>query len=77
MEKINEDCHFSLSEDCLMMKLDSDILEHCDVFSCGNQDLDDFFSNDAISYENALMGKTYCWLLREDDRQIVGMITIL
>ncbi len=67
---------FSLANDCVMMKLDNDVLTHCCPFSCGDPDLDDFFANDAIAYEKDLMGKTYCWLLKSDNTRIVGMITL-
>lgn len=67
---------FSLSENCEMMKLDCDVLLHCKPFSCGDEDLDDFFANNAIAYERQLMGKTYCWLLKEDNTQCIGMVTL-
>lgn len=59
-----------------MLKFDSDVLSHCKAFSCGDDDLDDFFANDAIAYEKDLLGKTYCWVLRDDNTKIVGMITL-
>lgn len=67
---------FNLSEKCVFLKLDEDVISHCQRFSCGDDDLDDFFAHDAVAYEKDLMGKTYCWLLREDETQIVGMITL-
>jgi hypothetical protein len=73
---MTEDNSFSLSQECKIQKLDYDILAHCKPFSCGDNDLDDFFANDAIAYEKDLMGKTYCWLLKEDNTKIVGMITL-
>ena len=30
-----------LEEDCVMVKLNHDILSHCQKFECGNTDLDD------------------------------------
>ena len=39
-------------------------------------DLNDFFINDALTYEKDLMGKTYCWLDNSNDRRIVAMITL-
>lgn len=67
---------FSLSYDCRMFKLNNDILTNIRPFSCGDDDLDDFFTNEAIAYEKELMGKTYCWLLHEDNTQCVGMVTL-
>lgn len=67
---------FSLDDNCRMLKLDADVLKHCVPFSCGDTDLDEFFANEAIAYEKELMGKTYCWLLKEDHTQCVGMVTL-
>lgn len=67
---------FSLDEKCLLARVTQDVLNNCHPFSCGDQDLDDFFSNNAIAYEKELMGKTYCWVLREDVTKIIGMITL-
>lgn len=75
-KEINKDMEFSLSDDCEMFKLDEDILSNIKPFSCGDEDLDDFFINEAIAYEKELMGKTYCWLLKEDNTKCVGMVTI-
>lgn len=76
MEKIAEDYSFPLSGKCVMLKLDKDVLSNCKPFSCGDEDLDDFFANDAIAYEKDLLGKTYCWVLKDDNTKIVGMITL-
>lgn len=65
-----------MSYDCRMFKLNNDILTNIRPFSCGDYDLDDFFTNEAIAYEKELMGKTYCWLLHEDNTQCVGMVTL-
>lgn len=75
MEKEMSDT-FSLDENCEMLKLDADVLTHCVPFSCGDEDLDDFFANEAIAYEQERMGKTYCWLLKTDDTKCVGMVTL-
>lgn len=74
MEEI--DFPFRLVDECVMLKLDEDVLNHCQPFSCGEEDLDQFFAQDAIAYEKDLMGKTYCWVLREDNTKIVGMMTL-
>lgn len=44
-----EDFSFPLAEKCVMIKLDSDVLSHCAKFSCGDEDLDDFFAHDSIA----------------------------
>ena len=76
METMTSDYEFPLAEKCVMLKWDNDVLFHCAPFSCGDDDLDDFFANDAISYERDLLGKTYCWVLNDDNTKIVGMITL-
>ena len=67
---------FNLSTDGTLFKLNELILLNCNTFDCGVNDLNDFFINDALTYEKDLMGKTYCWLDNSDDRRIVAMITL-
>lgn len=67
---------YNLGLDCSFSKVDEEILRRCQPFSCGEDDLDDFFSNDVIAYENDLMGKTYCWLDNGDNTKIVAMVTL-
>lgn len=44
------------------MSLRQGSLEAQSGFSCGNEDLDGFFHEDYIPYEDELMGKSYCFL---------------
>ncbi len=67
---------FNLANDGTLYKLNGLILQNCSRFDCGMEDLNDFFINDAITYEKDLMGKTYCWLDNSNDRRIVAMITL-
>ncbi len=67
---------FLLDEQCVLVRVTQDVLDHCEPFSCGEEDLDDFFAHNAIAYEKELMGKTYCWILKEDVSKIIGMITL-
>ena len=39
-----------LNSQCFFGKLTDDLLSICQPFSCGNEDLDDFFRNDATRY---------------------------
>lgn len=73
MAQVTDNPSFNLGTDSTLYKL---ILCNCDSFDCGVDDLNDFFANDAITYERDLMGKTYCWLDNSDDRRIVAMITL-
>lgn len=66
----------NLGKDCTLYKLSELILDNCVPFNCGVDDLNDFFANDALTYERDLMGKTYCWLDNSNDRRIVAMITL-
>lgn len=50
---------FPLDEKCLLARVTQELLDHCDSFSCGDEDLDDFFAHNALLYERELMGKTY------------------
>lgn len=72
MEKLK----YRLNYDCTLFKYNEQIIRNCMPFNCGVDDLDDFFSNDAIAYEKDLMGKTYCWLDNADNTKIVAMITL-
>jgi GNAT superfamily N-acetyltransferase len=45
-------------------------------FTCGDQDLDDFFSNDCFAYASQLLGKSYCYKLDADPSQIVCAFTL-
>lgn len=67
---------FSLDEQCRLARVTQEVLDYCSPFSCGDEDLDDFFANNAVAYETDLMGKTYCWVLRDDITKIVGMVTL-
>ena len=42
----------------------------------GNDDLDDYFGNDATLYQERLLGKTYWYLLDEDPSVIVCAFTL-
>ena len=38
------------SEQAIFMPLDQKILDGASSFSCGNEDLDDFFHHDSLAY---------------------------
>jgi len=65
-----------LSDNCTFQELTDDILTVCEPFSCGNEDLDDFFAHDATRYAHFLMGKTYCFRLGDKPSKIVCAFTI-
>lgn len=65
-----------LFDNCTFSVLDEDVIGECISFSCGHQDLDDFFHNDAPFYTAQLLGKSYCFRLDEDQRIIVCAFTV-
>lgn len=67
---------FSIYDDCQFARVTHGLVSNCKLFSCGDPDLDDFFYSDALAYEKDLMGKTYCWVLKEDIAHVVGFITL-
>ena len=67
---------FSLYDNCVMIQLSDDVFANCETFNCGNEDLDDFFLNDARKYADELMGKTYCWVTENKPHKIVAQFTL-
>jgi hypothetical protein len=65
-----------LLDRCTLHWYDHTILESCQVFDCGHPDLNDFFVNEAIAYNNELLGKTYCFTLDENPSIIVCAFTL-
>ena len=45
-------------------------------FSCGDSDLDEFFTRDCFAYARELLGKTYCYKLDEDSQKVVCAFTL-
>ena len=67
MEKFNlGDC--SIAKICTADDLSS--------FRCGDEDLDDFFVNDAYLYSKQLLGKTYFFITNDESHKIVGAYTV-
>lgn len=60
----------------IMLPFNKEILESCSDFSCGDDELDNFFHNDADLYSIELMGKTYCWITNDKPHQIVALFTL-
>ncbi len=67
---------FSIFDDCQFAKVTPGLIANCKPFSCGDSDLDEFFLNDSLAYDRDLMGKTYCWVLKDDVRKVVGFVTL-
>jgi GNAT superfamily N-acetyltransferase len=45
-------------------------------FSCGDDDLDDFFANEAYLYSRQLLGKTYFFVTDDDIPEVIGAFTV-
>ncbi len=67
---------FNFVESTFMVPYTKEVADYCDPFSCGDEDLDEFFSHDVFLYEEELLGKTYCWINRNNDNEIVAIATL-
>ena len=65
-----------LKDNCILNVLTSDILAECHPFTCGDDDMDEFFRRDALDYTQFLMGKSYCFRLKDDVSVIVACFTV-
>lgn len=59
-----------------MLTYNKEVRENCLPFSCGEDDLDDFFLHDADLYADELLGKTFCWVTTEIPHRIVALFTL-
>ena len=70
------DNHFLL-EECTLGILTQDVLDTSYPFTCGNdEDMDEFFREDAVDYTYFKMGKSYCFRLDADLKQIIACFTV-
>lgn len=65
-----------LADKTVFASLTKEVLEESSMFSCGNEDLDGFFHDDAVSYAENLFGKSYCYYLESDKSEIVCAFTV-
>ena len=64
-------------QDCTLHILTDDVLKECYPFSCGqDDDMDEFFRVDALEYARFRMGKSYCFRLINDPKQIICCFTL-
>jgi GNAT superfamily N-acetyltransferase len=66
----------SFLEKCSQFRIGEKTEAEWSQFSCGDDDLDNFFLNDAANYEQQLLGKTYCFALKETSSVIVCAFTL-
>lgn len=67
---------FIFVENTLMMPYTREVADYCTPFSCGDEDLDDFFQHDVFLYDEELLGKTYCWINKTNQHEIVALATL-
>ena len=67
---------FALEDNTIMLPYTEAIMNYCDKFTCGDRDLDEYFSEDAFLYEKELLGKSFCWISKENNKEIVAIITL-
>ncbi|MCF3107268.1 GNAT family N-acetyltransferase [Niabella sp. CC-SYL272] len=65
-----------LEDNCTFSPLTGDVLLTANHFSCGHPDLDDFFLNDSVKYSKQYLGKSYCFLLDNDPKEIICAFTV-
>lgn len=65
-----------LSTNCTFNLLSPELLASCDEFVCTEEDLNQFFKNDSLSYSKELFGKSYCFTLDSNPKEIVCAFTV-
>lgn len=66
-----------IDQKCTFEFLSVDVLSECLPFAYGeDEDMDEFFSKDALTYARRRIGKSYCFCLEEDEKQIVACFTL-
>lgn len=67
---------FNFVANTFMVPYTKEVADYCDPFSCGDDDLDEFFGHDVFLYEEELLGKTYCWINKNNPHEIVAIATL-
>lgn len=60
-----------LADNCTFRLLTRELIQTCKPFSCGYDDLDEYFLKDSPLYADQMYGKTYCFVLKDDPQTIV------
>ena len=58
------------------MLWDNELAAKLKPINCGENDLNDFFLNEAVLYSNELLGKTYVWVTNNEPHRIVAAFTV-
>ena len=62
-------------EQCDFMELTEDVLQRCKGFTCKDEDITEFFTQDYADYAYQLLGKSYCFV-KSDTSEIVCAFTV-
>lgn len=65
-----------LQEHCFFGPYTEDVVSSCDAFSCGDDDMDDFFRDNAFEYAQFKMGRSYCFRLKDHPGTLVCTFTL-
>ena len=65
-----------LRDNCTFQPLSKELTDSIQNFDCGHPDLNDFFANDSFDYSSELIGKTYCFTLDSNPKEIVCAFTV-
>lgn len=60
-----------LADNCIFRLLTRELIASCKQFSCGYDDLDEYFLQDSPLWAEQMYGKTYCFVLKEEPQTIV------
>ena len=63
-----------LEKDCIFLPFSTDL--DLGSFDCDHDDLNDFFKNDALPYQDHMMGKTHAFVLSNSPSKIVCAFTV-
>lgn len=62
-------------EQCDFMELTKEVLQQCKGFTCKDEDITEFFTQDYADYAYQLLGKSYCFV-KPDTSEIVFAFTV-
>ena len=65
-----------LLSECDLVRLTEEKLAICKPFSCGEDDLDEFFAKDCLVNQRKLLGKTYLFCLKNQPETIVAAFSL-
>ncbi len=65
-----------LGDNCVFSFYDKEVLKSRNSFTCGNDDLDKFFLEDAFLQSDQLLCKNYCFIKEGTESDIVCMFTL-